>query len=349
MHTYRNGLFVSNEILLTRLDGTGGILHIRRFFPEKCIAIAMDYIRNIQDIIDGIEPDERNREGGIFLNSVKNEFITFPGTITVPKISVKELAYDRAVGVVEGLRMFFPEFFIHHRILAKRKPEADVHSIQFMRPLQGEMISFVHFFKIDLRFGGDSSSVVEKGDTANYPSYLTNRMYYKSRIVPAEVKGDDFSAIRLLDSIDVSSDMRRHTFAMFDEVSMKEVNKTLQEYIDQRIFSTSQQLYPFFVFDFFTPCLNIPHPTEEELTRGIELFEPVFLYLQARYRGGVIGNAEQIVEKFPSAFVLEKDTIALSEHIIGVMKTYFSRYTIVRDDELALRGWWKLEVAPLKK
>ncbi len=319
------------------------------FSSKTFAAMAMDYIRNIQDIIDGILPDERNREGGIFLNSVKNEFITFPGTITVPKISVKELTYDRVAGVVEGLRVFFPEFFIHHRILPKRKPEADVHSIQFIRPLQGEMISFVHFFKIDLRFGGDSSSVVEKGDTGSYPSYLTNRMYYKSRIVPAEVKGDDFSAIRLLDSIDVSSDMRRHTFAMFDEVSMKEVNKSLEEHIDQRIFSTSQQLYPFFIFDFFTPCLNVPRPSEEELARGIKLFEPVFLYLQVRYRGGMIGNVEQIAKQFPSAFVFEKDTIALSEHIIDELKMYFSRYAIVRDDDLALRGWWKLEVAPLKE
>lgn len=308
----------------------------------------MEDIQKIQNIIDGISPDEKNREGGIFLNTIKNEFITFPGSITVPKISVKELTYDLAVAVVEGLRSYFPEFFIRHQILGKRKPEADVHSIQFIRPLEGKALHFVHFFKIDLRFGGDSSNIVEKGDTASYPAYLTNRMYYKSRIVPADkIEGGDFTALRLLDSIEVSSDMRRHTFAMFDEVSMKEVNKALQEHLDQRIFATSQQLYPFFVFDFFTPCLNVPHPTEKELEKAVDIFEPVFLYLSKKYRGEIIGGADKAFQLYPSAFAVDGNELMLSEQFLDELKRYFSRYTIVRDDDLALRGWWKLAVASL--
>ncbi len=308
----------------------------------------MEYIQKIQNIIDGISPDEKNREGGIFLNTIKNEFITFPGSITVPKIPVKELTYDIAAEVVKELRSFFPEFFVHHRILGRRKPEADVHSVQFYRPIGGKSLSFVHFFKIDLRFGGDSSNIVAKGDTASYPSYLTNRMYYKSRIVPAEkIEENDFSPLRLLDSIEVSSDMRRHTFAMFDELSMKDENKKLQEHIDQGIFATSQQLYPFFVFDFFTPCLNIPHPTEREIAKAVEIFEPVFMYLSGRYRKEVVGGMEEAVALYPSAFVMEGKELGLSEQFLDEMKRYFSRYAIVRDDDLALRGWWKLAVSSL--
>ncbi len=308
----------------------------------------MEHIRKIQNIIDGISSDEKNREGGIFLNTIKNEFITFPGSITVPKIPVKELTCDIAAEMVKELRSFFPEFFIGHRILMKRKPEADVHSVQFYRPIGGKALSFVHFFKIDLRFGGDSSNIVEKGDTASYPSYLTNRMYYKSRIVPAEkIEENDFSAFRLLDSIEVSSDMRRHTFAMFDEVSMKDENKKLQELIDQRIFATSQQLYPFFVFDFFTSCLNVPHPTEREIEKAVEIFEPVFLYFSGRYRGEIAGGAEKALALHPSAFVINGKDSALSAQFLDEMKRYFARYKIIRDDDLALRGWWKLAVASL--
>ncbi len=308
----------------------------------------MKHIQKIQHIIEGISPDEKNRGGGIFLNTIKNEFITFPGSITVPKIPVKELTWDVVAEVVEKLRQFFPEFFIKHHILTKRKPEADVHSIQFYRPLNGKALGFVHFFKIDLRFGGDSSNIIEKGDTACYPSYLTNRMYYKSRIVPVEkIEANDFSVLRLLDSIEVSSDMRRHTFAMFDEVSMREMNKTLEAYIDQGVFSTSQQLYPFFVFDFFTPCMNLPHPSEQEIEKAVEIFEPVFLYLSGRYRGKVYGGAENAVAQYPSAFIRESNELMLTEQFLHEMARYFSRYSIVRDDDLALRGWWKLTVSPL--
>ncbi|MCX7680220.1 MAG: hypothetical protein N2316_13530 [Spirochaetes bacterium] len=308
----------------------------------------MEAIKKIQKILEKITPDEKNKEGGIFINAVKNEFITFPSTITVPKISVKELSYEVAGEVIERLCSFFPEFFIHHCILPKRKPASDVHSIHFMRTLQGKHLKFVHFLKVDLRFGGDSSNVVERGNTDTYPSYLTNRMYYKSRLVPVEDANEsDFSVFRVIESIEVVSDMRRRTFAMFDEVSMREFNNRLLEYIGGTIFSTSQQIYPFFVFDFFTPCLNVPRPTEDELKKGVEMFEPVFIYLYQRFSQKLISPQENLMELFPNCFNFEDEVIMLSEQFIDQLKSYFSRYSIIRDDELALRGWWKLEINPL--
>jgi len=212
--------------------------------------------------------------------------------------------------------------------------------------MKGKLMGFAHFFKIDLRFGGDSSNVIEKGDTTHYPAYITNRIYYKSRIVPvSEAAPGDFTPLRLVDSIEVESDMRRRTMAIFDEMGTKELTKGLLEHIDKTIFSTSQDLYPFFIFEFFTACMSVPYPTESELMKALELFEPLFISLFGRYRpDGPPAGKENVLNVFQGLLEEKDGHIASAGILTGRLRDYFGRYRIKRDDELALRGWWELEI-----
>ncbi len=306
----------------------------------------MDPINHINNLLKKITPDERNRPGSLFLNSSKNEFITFPGTITVPRFSVKELVYGDITGFMENIIRFFPEFFREHALLVRRKPASDAHSLRFFMPLKGKLMDFVHFFKIDLRFGGDSSNVVEKGDTFHYPSYRTNRIYFKSRIVPvSEARPDGFTPLRLADSIEVDSDMHRHTMAILDEMNTGELTRGLLAHIDKTVFSTSQDLYPFFVFEFFTACMNVPYSVENELVKALELFEPLFISIFGKYRKeGPPVDKESALAVF-QGLLAEKDGSIVPDDILSVrLRDYFGRYGIKRDDELALRGWWEIKI-----
>lgn len=309
----------------------------------------MNDVQKIQDILRAIKPEEKNRSGSIYLNSIKNEFITFPGRIAIPKIPVRELPYGISIKIVNDFRQYFPEFLLGHALLEKRKPAAEVHTLQFAMPMKGRVMDFTHYFKIDLRFGGDSSNVIEKGDTVHYPSYNTNRIYYKSRLIPTTPgEGGEFLPVRLLDELQVESDMHFRTFAMFDEMGSRELTKDLQGRLDPGIFSTSQDLYPFIVFDFFTACLNVPRPSGAELVAALEIFEPLFLVIYGRYKNAdAPAGRDAIMSAFPDHFSVKEGALAPAEGFIGRMQDYFKRYKIIRDDDLALKGWWMLDIANL--
>jgi hypothetical protein len=309
----------------------------------------MSAVTKIQDILQAIKPDERNRAGNIYLNSIKNEFITFPGRIVIPRIPVKELPYDASVSIVENIRKYFPEFLIGHALLEQRRPATDLHSLQFVRPLQGRLLRFTHFWKIDLRFGGDSSNVVEKGDTVNYPSYNTNRIYYKSRLVPStDAAPGELSPLKLIDALQVDSDMRRRTFAMFDELGSREMTKELLERLALDIFSTSKELYPFVVFDFFTACFSVVNPLPDEIETALELFEPMFIILHALYRDtGDLAPREKIESAFSGTLAFTDGRPSAAPEYIARLRDHFRRYKISRDDDLALKGWWQMEIAAL--
>ncbi len=308
----------------------------------------MNAVSEIQKILEAIDPGDKNRAGNVFINSIKNEFITFQGRMTIPKIPVKELDYETALEIVRDVVRYFPEFFRDHMLLEKRKPAADVHGLHFIKPLKGRLIDFTHFLKLDTRFGGDSSNVIEKGDTTMYPSYSTNRIYYKSRLVPcAEHCGTDFTPLRLFESQQVESDQYFHTFAIFDDVNSRKITKEMLERLGMDdVFTVSRELYPFPVYDFFTACFNVPCPTEEHLKRALELFEPLFIIFFSRYRPlKDLAEEGAISSIFPGEIRITDGSAFPTPEYAGRLRDYFSGYSLIRDDELALKGWWKMEIS----
>ncbi len=310
----------------------------------------MNPATRIQDILQSLDAGRRNSIESIYLNTVKNEFITFPGRIVIPKISVKQLTYDLAVNIVNELCSYIPEYLIGHRLMEERKPAADLHSLQFIAPLRGRLLDFTHFFKVDFRFGGDSYNIVEKGNTEFYPSYMTNRVYFKSRIIPSSPgktgEAPDLRPLRLVDAQYVESDQAFHTFAVFDEVSTRKITKELLAKLNLKVFNVSTELYPFIVYDFFTACFNVLAPRKDELQRAVELFEPVFLYTFAMYKKlDTLAPVSEIREKFGDCLSFAGEAPSLKDEFVERLKNYFLRFSIFRDDELAVKGWWRLDVA----
>ena len=284
------------------------------------------------------------------INVVGNEFITFRNTIQIPRISVRELDYKTAAGIMPLLARNIPEFFFGHHLLEKRKPASEQHSLHFVRGLDGRLLKFVHILKIDLMFGGDSSSVTDKGSTEFYPAFSTNRIYYKSKIVPvvspvSSDKGFDFEPLRLKDFNRIESDNYFHTYAIFDDLNTREISKELCKSMPPGIFTISLDLYPFITYDYFTACLNVLNPDVVEIAIAAELFEPVFLYLYSQYKNiGTIVDPALLGESFKDKVEIHDYSIRLKPEFTETVKNYFHRFNQSRDDEMMVKGWRRFEI-----
>ncbi len=310
----------------------------------------MDSVHKIQKMLSKIDTASRNNTDCIYINVVMNEFITFNGRIAIPKIPVKELHYDSSVEIIERIMEYIPEFLYSHELLVERMPPSEQHSLQFVKKIRGKVIEFIHLFKIDLRFGGDSSNILERGNSDHYPSYATDRVYYKSRLIPvlSEPAGESiqyFKPMRLLDSTYVGSDQYFHTFAVFEDVNRKSLTREILSRVDNNIFNISTDLYSFIVYDYFTSCFNVLYPSSDEVQIAVEIYEPIFLSILSRYKSiGELLPLDTIRELFADAITYQEDRISLHDEFLHSLKRYFHRFSILRDDDLALKGWWRIDI-----
>ena len=308
----------------------------------------MKDIAKIQKILDLKTTGLLNKTDDTFINVVHNEFIIINGEIIVPKISVKELDYKTSIGIVEEITDFIPQFLSNHQILKERKPASDQHMLQFVQKRKGKLLHFIHIFKIDLKFGGDSSNIIKKGNSDFHPSYKTNRIYFKSRVFPVWNDSSDnalenFKSINILDSQYVESDQYFHTYAIFEDANTREITEKILSFIDSDIFSISTKIYPFLVFDYLTCALNILNPTNEEIEKGIKILEPLFLYVYSKFKDiSIIVDLNDVDSEFEE-LIIENESIELHNEYKKSLAEYFKQYSIVRDDDLSLKGWWKIE------
>lgn len=299
----------------------------------------------IQNILNSIHSEKKNDTGPIYLNVIGNEFITLNGTIQIPMISVKELDYGTAREIIPLLVNHIPEFLNGHHLLEKRKPASEQHSLHFVRCLDGRLLKFVHILKIDLMFGGDSSTVTEKGNTDLYPAFATNRLYYKSKLIPvlphaSLESGYDFEPLRLKDFNRIQSDNYFHTYAIFDDLNTREISKELCKCLPSDAFTISLDLYPFITYDYFTACLNVLYPDNDEIMKAVDLFEPLFGFLYSQYKNiESLLDSDQLEIHYGEELEKHEYSISLKKNFQEKIKNYFHRYSLFRDEEMMVKGW----------
>jgi hypothetical protein len=304
----------------------------------------LDAVSKIQKILDSISPREKNKTGDIYLNIIQNEFIKIDGRIDIPKISVNELDYRSSAGIVEKMSPFIPEFLFKSKLLERRIPPSDQHFFQFIKSVRGRALEFTHMFKIDIKFGGDSSTIIEKGGTEFYPSYFTDRIYFKSRLIPGTVTQhpgrSELNTLRLMDANRVDSEGFFYSFAVFEDIKARETSKKLSDFLGSDMFKISTDIYPFVVYDYFTGCLNIPCPSYDQIEEAVSVFEPAFLYIYSFYKNvdGILGPGS-IGEIFSDELEYTDQGLVLTPSYRERLRKYFSRYALYQDDDLALKGW----------
>ena len=301
-------------------------------------------VKKINDSINLINENDKNNFEGIFLDESLREFFLLKDEIHIPKIPVTELDYNIGFIISKYLIDILPEYLFEHKLLVKRKPVSEQYSLQFIKALPGRIIDFIHIIRFDFKFSGGSGRIKDKGNTLAFPEYNTDRIRYKSRLVPILKNSDPYilESIKLKSQIEVDTDGKRFTSVFFDEFSPSDISLDINKKAGADIYPISPKIYPFLFYDYFTSCMNIPDPTACKLERAVQIFEPLFFYLYHLYQGDVHFADNNEIAIFNSDLNIKDSNISLKEPFKDILKEYFSCYSIYTDEELMLKRLRKI-------
>ncbi len=303
----------------------------------------------ISRLLSLITDSDKNLIAGIFLDETLVEFFYLNKDISVPSIPVGELDYYTGIDISRNLISVIPEYLYEHALLEKRKPAAEQHSLQFIKMIPGRLIDFVHILRFDFKITGGHGALSGKGDNQTFPPYNTDRIRFKSRLVPI-VKGSEPFQI---DSLKLKSELRvdkneiriNPTSVFFDEFSSTEISIDFSAKSGNEIFPISAKLYQFISYDYFTACMNIPDPSVSKLNRAVEIFEPLFFFLYFQYREGLHEIEKNQLSIWGEYLNLNEYSVTQSPLLKESLRDFFSLYTLYRDDELMLKGLRKFIVS----
>ena len=303
-------------------------------------------LRKINDLIDPISENNKNKIEGIFLDVLLTEFFLLKHDLHIPKIPVKELDYKTGYTISEYLADILPEYLFEHKLLEKRKPASEQYSLQFIKTVSGRVMDFIHIIRFDFKLTGGYGWIKNKGDSRTFPDYTTDRIKYKSKLVPVFKNSDPYmiESIKLKSQVEIDSDSKRFTAALFDEFSPAEITLDINVKVGEEIFSVPPKIYPFLSYDYFTACMNVPDPTAYRLEKAAVVFEPLFIYLYYLYREDVYFIEKNEIAIFDEYLDISDSGISLKESFKENLKEYFSCYSIFRDEDMMLKGLRKIIV-----
>lgn len=307
-------------------------------------------LKKITDLIAACSSSQ-NHVISTYLNNIKNEFIVLPEEIKIPRIPVSSITAPDALQILPDLARLIPEFLSNHEYLPHKRPESDTHYLHFIQHIKGQLLDFVHIFKLDMRYGGGSDSMIDKGDANHYPAFSTKHLYYKSRLIPVKSSYDPANPGGFESLIPTQApyfeiekeEFQQNVFSFFDDLKVGEITNKLMEIFDPGLFNISLGLYPFITYDYLTATFSILNPTPQEINNGIIIFEPLYFLIFAKYNKI---EQEYLAKILASTSMLKLDNnniLKLSDEGFEQIKKYFLKYSIHRDENLLLKGWWKFE------
>ncbi len=303
----------------------------------------------IGNLLNMISAGDKNQIAGLFLDETLMEVIYLKNEMPVPSIPVGELDYSAGADITKNLIAVIPEYLFEHGLLEKRKPAAEQHSLQFIKLIPGRLVDFIHILRFDFKLSGGHGAISGKGNNLTFPPYNTDKIRYKSRLVPV-VKG---SSPYSLDSLKLKSELRvdkdeikiNPTSVIFDEYSNTEISIDFSVKAGSDIYPIPPKLYQFISYDYFTACMNIPDPTVLKLGRAAEIFEPLFFFLYFQYREGLHEIEKNQLSVWSEYLDINEYSVSPGTLLKESLRDFFSYYTLYRDDELMLKGLRKIIVS----
>ncbi|MBP7901410.1 MAG: hypothetical protein KA015_01200 [Spirochaetes bacterium] len=285
-----------------------------------------------------------NTKGEILLNERKNEFYKFEGNIEVPRISVNGISSEQKIMLSERISRIIPEFLNDHSIIFEPKPAAETLFIHFAKHLKGRQMDFIHLFKIDFKFSGNPDSMIEKGDNFNYPSYCTDRFYYKSYLLPVYSFDEDISEFRTIPLFKEVSHKSENdgffTYALFDDVDVDVYDKIISESLKEFTFPVPKGIFRFISYAYFTAAFTVLNPFNSILNESAELFEIIFLKLMKD--NDIESTAD--INAFSENLYIENGRLNYTDSFIDKFNRYLGRYSLITNEEyLLLNSWKKIE------
>jgi hypothetical protein len=309
----------------------------------------MQQRNTISELILGIKPSAVNEQSELFLNETHNEVLLLQRTLEIPRIPVTFLDKDSIAPVVSSIAEVIPAFFLNHDFLSQPFPASETHHLHFVQHVKGVSLEFVHVFKLDFRFSSDMGTNHRDGTADFYPSYLTDRILYKSHLVPvdaveySEGRITGFTPKRIFRNENIEADKFRFAQTIFDEFDPSEINDKIYENIDSDVFPFSRKIYPFIEYGYFSVIMRIPDPYQDRIADAVHIFEPLCCRVQSVLSGR--GADPAAAEKYSEDLVLRDGLLVLNDVFRNKARSFFSRYSIFQNDELALKRWRRLDVS----
>lgn len=303
-------------------------------------------ISAIGNILSLLKNDRENDVMGIFIDETLREFFYLKKPVAIPSIPVSSIGHNDAFEIIKIISQFIPGFLTGHQYMEKRNPASEEHSIHFASFESGRAIDFIHILRLDFKFSAHSGTIIKSGDSATFPSYSTERIYFKSRLVPVS-KGSSmagFDFVKLKGSVHVEAqdaNKRLFTSVLFDDFSSREISIELSRKAGD-LFRIPLTIYPMVVYDYFTACLNVPDPAGNKITEAVKMFEPLFIYLFSDVSG--MGNTlvNDGVNAWPECLEAAGEGLTLKSGYSEKLREFFSCYSLFADDDLLLKGWKKI-------
>jgi len=299
----------------------------------------LDKIKALLASAAGTEPSIR----GIYLDETLREFFYLNATVKIPAIAVSSIDHEQSLEVLNKISASLSPFLAGHEYLEEKNPGYEEHSIHLGSLFRGRILDFIHMLRLDFKFSSHSGTIIRPGDTATYPSYETEMIYFKSSLVPVRKGGSPsaFQSIRLNESVTVAaedSSKRLYTSVLFDDFSNREISIDLSRRTGCS-FSIPVTIFPMIMYEYFTACLSIPDPVPSRIEKALSVFEPLFIFLYSI----MVGNATELPPEGLEEFLKVKgDKILMSPALMKDLNDYFSSYSTSADDELMLKGWKKI-------
>jgi hypothetical protein len=300
----------------------------------------------IDSLVSRIGDNVINEISGIYLDETLMEFYSLQNEIPVPSIPVGELDYSTGVEITKNLVETIPEYLRKHTLLEKRKPSSEQHSLHFIKLLPGRLIDFVHILRFDFKLSGGTGIITGKGNNQSFPEYKTDRIRYKSRLVPVLKESDPLliDSLRLKSQLEVDTDGKRFTSVFFDEFSTTEISIDFSTKAGNDLYLIPPKIYQFISYDYFTACMNVPDPSVPNLERAAVLYEPLFFYLYFQYRERAHEINESQLAVFDEYLECGESGVSQKPLLQDSLRDFFSRYTLYRDDDLLLKGLRKINI-----
>ena len=296
-------------------------------------------------LITANQNNKVNVSGEVLLNERKNEFYKFESSIEIPRISVNGMSRDQKIVLSERICGILPEFLDNYSVIFDPKPAAETLYIHFAKKYKGRKLDFIHLFKIDFKFSGNPDSMIEKGDNFHYPSYRTDRFYYKSYLLPVYSSDDDiseFKTIPLFKEVSHKSESEGFfTYALFDDVDIELYDKIIADSLGDFTFPVPQGIFRFIRYAYFTAAFAVLDPFAHKLKEAVDFFEIIFIRLMKDNEV----DFEFDSDNFSESLISKDGKMYFTESFISKFNEYIGRYSLVTgEDNLLLNSWKKIEI-----
>lgn len=184
----------------------------------------------------------KNIEFPIYIDNLHCPYILLNEEFSMPSISNHLLSDEENWILVKLFSEFIPQTLKEKSFLVKPISKRDTSRLNFVEEFSCKGSKFILLFSIEAKYlGGSLSSKILKPSTqTHFPSYLTDRIYFHSRIIPVSeiIKKDNFI-------IDFTPVKNEKTFFNYQiEFSNREKPEFISEMFDELDFKS--YLKPFY-------------------------------------------------------------------------------------------------------